>query len=302
MHVVTDFTVIERREIDVDLPFALELEEGITVVLDRDCDARLRMLVRRPVDRAALERVVQPGTYRQREDGTREEMYAIRIRDDDPPESVVARDVLSALAFLTDLPWTFSHRIDGDRFEPDDAADEELLQRLGTAEPYVETSVSLYTRTFSRRPTPELVQDLLPRRVGLRIYAGAIQAGFVVAQYRELWRVLESAFTRKNGELISLLAQYPPLRAMGFDENEIRDLHTLRGRASHAESKKGLHELVAVQRECEAALPRFKNLVERVIATKRTWGQPSKGVDETIPLSAWIGRDDQEAGAIDPQD
>jgi hypothetical protein len=40
----------------------------------------------------------------------------------------------------------------------------------------------------------------------------------------------------KDNELVAQLAQYGPATQLGFDGDELRELHTLRGRASHAES------------------------------------------------------------------
>jgi hypothetical protein len=57
-------------------------------------------------------------------------------------------------------------------------------------------------------------------------------------------------------------------------------MRVLRGRASHAESKAGYDELVAVERECGRKVARLKNLVERVLLTKKNWGYPTVAVDE----------------------
>jgi hypothetical protein len=110
-----------------------------------------------------------------------------------------------------------------------------------------------------------------------------------VAQFREFWRVLESAFGVLDEELVAAVTNFPPAQAMEFRADELRQLLILRGRASHAASKGEVHELTRVERECSQRLPRLKNLAERVIATKATWGYPTAGVNELLPLTAYIG-------------
>jgi hypothetical protein len=122
----------------------------------------------------------------------------------------------------------------------------------------------------------------------LSISAPALTRAPPAARFRELWRVLESAFTRSDDELVALLADYAPTQAMGFTRDELRQLLVLRGRASHAASKAGLTELVAVERECSQRLPCLKNLAERVILTKRSWGFPTTYVDELMPLAGYV--------------
>lgn len=54
---------------------------------------------------------------------------------------------------------------------------------------------------------------------------------------------------------------------------------------SHAASSAGLDELITVETECSKHVPHLKALAERVILTKASWGYPTLGVDEIIPLS-----------------
>jgi hypothetical protein len=132
---------------------------------------------------------------------------------------------------------------------------------------------------------------LLDRTSGVRIYAMALAHGTASARFREMWRVLEAAFQLKDGDLIDRLVGYGPAIEMEFDRDELRDLHTLRGRASHAESRSGVHELEHVERECGARLARLSCLAERVILTKQSWGYPTTGVEELSPLRAYVQPD-----------
>jgi hypothetical protein len=50
-----------------------------------------------------------------------------------------------------------------------------------------------------------------------------------------------------------------------------------------------VNELVAVDNQCTEALPRLKNLVERVILTEQNWGYPTTGVQELVPPQAFVG-------------
>jgi hypothetical protein len=201
--------------------------------------------------------------------------------------------VLSALSFLSGTPLALSVRMSGinEDVVPDDPDDEAVLERLGTRELYRQTFARPATRTVNLNVDATAVGALLDRASGVRLYAMALAHGTAAARFREMWRVLEAAFQLKDSELIDQLADYRPASEMEFDRDELRELHTLRGRASHAESRSGVHELEHVERECGARLARLSCLAERVILTKRSWGFPRTAVDELSPLRAYVRRD-----------
>lgn len=122
----------------------------------------------------------------------------------------------------------------------------------------------------------------------MRLYADAVRLTLDLARFRELWRVLESALAETGKQLVDLLAAYPPAQQLEFGHGELSGLLTLRGRASHAQTKGGVQQLAAVERECRQ---RLQNLVERVILTKQHWGHPTPGVAELTPLQAYIDRE-----------
>lgn len=66
---------------------------------------------------------------------------------------------------------------------------------------------------------------------------------------------------------------------MGFDLDELTELLVLCGRASHAQSRSGLDEIVTVEQSCRDRSLRLYHLVERVIVNKSTWAQPSSGTN-----------------------
>jgi hypothetical protein len=198
-------------------------------------------------------------------------------------------DFTSAISFLTTEPVSLGRVIGGDRFLPENEEDVTLLEQLGTDAAFQGISLTFSTRTFAARITAQNIEAVLPRRTGMRIYADALRTSFDVAQFRELWRVLESAFGATSNALMELLESYPPAQHMGFDRSELRQLLVLRGRASHAQSKTGIRELTLVERACSTHLPRLRCLAQRVILTKADWGRPSRDVDELSPLRAYIG-------------
>lgn len=170
----------------------------------------------------------------------------------------------------TDAPLTISVPPERSHFIPETDSDRDRLEGFGSDGLYEPRSARVSTRAFARQFVDQddalnLLVQLATRRTGLRLYAGAIRAALPVPQIRELWRVVESAFGRKGLTLVDLLVSYPPAIALGFDRQELESLQTLRGRASHAESKRGDAEIIEVERLSFTQLPRLKNLCERVI-------------------------------------
>lgn len=277
----------------IELPFDLELEDGIHARLEQQEQA-LRLVLERKVDPSRLEVVPDSGWSRELPGGEKEALPALRLLDEDRREQVLARDFISAVTFLTELPLTLGHRMQDDLFVPDDEDEETQLEQFGTRRPYVGTAVQSQLRSLNARVDGNGVSALMKRAPGVRLYADAVKLTLAVAQFRELWRVLESAFAKeKRDELVALLADYPAAQQLGFDASELRELYMWRGRASHANGG-GLDELVRVEYECGRRLGRLKNLVERVILTKEEWGCPTTGdsaVEELAPLQAYVRRD-----------
>ena len=269
----------------------------LTISLDADTKASLveqegdiQILVDRKIDHTRLELVEVSGRYKKLPDGTEKPVPTLRLVEDEAPEHILSQDFISALTFITDVPIALSRPPHSDRFVPETDEDRELLERLGTDQPYHRFSARASIRSFSPSGiTIKTITDLMPRRVGLRLYANAMKANLAVAQFREFWRILEAAFGERGDKLVALLAKYEPARKLGFDEAEVKQLLLLRGRASHAQSSAGIKELVYVDQECSSQLPRLKNLCERVILTKKSWGHPTVGTDELLPLTSFIG-------------
>lgn len=283
----------------LSLPLIVPFAEGVQAVLSVGDTGILSLAMERRVDPSALELVTDTGRYRELPDGSEEPIPAIRLQDEDPPDHVFADDVANALSFLTDTPLQLVGSLEQDRFVPENDTDRKTLQDLGTDEPAYDTATTIQVRSFNDVPiTAELIQGLVARRAGLRLYADALKLSSRVAEFRDLWRTLESAFGVQDNDLITALLSYPPAQEMGFDRTELRALLVLRNRASHAASRSGLQELVTVEHDCEQQLARLKNLVERVILTKRTWGYRTAGVEELLPLGNYIRSNDDQGVVI----
>lgn len=269
------------------LPLCVALDEGVRATLEED-DGVIRLVVERDVDPLKLEVVTESGWWRELPDGSRVPIPRLRVRDDAHEESVGAHDVAAALSFIVGRAVDCRNSRDA-AFVAENEDDRRTLAEFGADRPFVETFARLGMRTFTAPVIAENLQAVLQRRVGVRLFADAVALSEGVAQFRELWRILESAFGKTDSDLVALLADYKPAQAMRFNEAELRELLTLRGRASHAQSKAGLRELAAVKRDCGARIGRLRNLVERVILTKKSWGYPTTGVEELARLDAYIG-------------
>jgi hypothetical protein len=169
--------------------------------------------------------------------------------------------------------------------------DRATLEALGTRLVLEEMATHIATRTFGECADPQILEALIPKTVGLRIYADAVALSADVPKYRELWRVLESAFGLQGKDLVTALVSYPPAQELGFDENELKALLTLRGQVSHAATRGGLAELLRVGGLATGRVARLKCLAERVILTKRTWGTRDRELHELAPAVSWVTSD-----------
>jgi hypothetical protein len=269
------------------IPFRLELD-GITFeIREQEEDYRFAIAyVSGPINTETINlRTGQPNL-----DGSEPD------RGIDVPERIIFHDFFSravnTLSFVTDVPILYSHKLGYDRLIPETSEDEQRLKDLGTTAIFTSLRGDIYARSFSI--TSLSMQDLnilASKQLGLELYSKAILMQEPYAVYREYWKILESAFGVKDQELLNLLANYPPAQELNFSPEELGRLLVLRGRASHANSQKGMLEFHKVISETSRTLNRLKCLVEQVILTKKTWGSPSCGVDRLARLTAVIGED-----------
>lgn len=214
----------------------------------------------------------------------------------DMPERDAVRSIVQSieriLSFVLEVPVHAASMLGRDELIPESSSDEQRLRELGNLHPFVGLRTNISIRAPALTDLDDRTVDrLLEREVGLAIFADALSISRPIGKYRELWRVLESAFGLKGGRLIEALAQFAPASELGFDREELRAILVLRGRASHAESSAGLEEYETVTRTVEAKLPRLRTLVFQVLLTKGSWGSRGNGVDRLARLWTYVNKE-----------
>jgi len=222
---------------------------------------------------------------------------ARRNAPDDTPTIVVpgladlmdyARDMVNVVVFIANNPLEIDLLINGCKIVPEGPNDEATIARLGTDL----ISFRHYGRPFMRSFRPEDVATslgitmMLRRSVGLRLFADAMALRRDVARFRELWRVLESAFGLSDDKLVRRLAEFMPLAGLNFSKKDLKRLKVLRDRASHAYSRTNEQELRRIEADVDELILPLTSIVERVLLTKKTWGRKDIEVEQLAPLSA----------------
>jgi hypothetical protein len=206
-----------------------------------------------------------------------------------PNASEVVQTATWLLTFITDTPFRHSKRLTEDHLIAETPEDQKRLEGFGTERIWHEVHAHMSMRSFSLpQVSDDAMAKLVSRRFGLALYTEALLLERPIARFRELWRLLESAFGLTDGDLIRAMADFPPANSLGFDQKELRDLLVLRGRASHAESRMGLADHRRVTKEVQERLPRLKCLAEQLVITKKTWGMRGNGVDRVAELNAYV--------------
>jgi hypothetical protein len=281
--------VLQRPEV-LSLPLSVTAEgKSFTAQAPVPPLPGLRVVVEARVDPSTLSVEPSTGVFRA-SDGS--EIPLLRVPEKDDLVEF-AQDVTNALAFLTDQHITLMNPLGSNVLVPETPKDEARLAELGTAEVWRATSLVGVGIATVWEPSSRVVGALLRNRAGLMIYAEALALPRPAPRFRELWRVLESAFARKDDKLVKRLAVYGPAVEMGFTRAELKRLLVLRGRASHAASKPkaGRREIARVNHDAERSLPRLRSLIERVLLTKRSWGYPTGEVDVILPLDSHVSAD-----------
>jgi hypothetical protein len=290
MRVREFFGVVPIGQLAVELPLRVDLDDGVHADLTQGDDESLRLTIDYPVDPLALTVEHHTGLYESRPDGPDRELSALRVPEN---KNIQAIDLTAALTFLTDVPLRVNRPFPPSEMLPENEEDTAALDAFGTQRVYVEGGVQPSIRTFNAHVDADAIRALIPKTVGLRLYADAVALSADVARYREFWRVMESAFGLQDDKLVAALAAYGPAQELGFDATELRELLVLRGQASHAATSGGLEEILRVGEQTHHRGDRLKCLVERVILTKRSWGARSGGVDELTPAASWVGPNGQ---------
>lgn len=273
-----------------ELPLLVDVPEGrVEVTLDIEVERRLNLAVEVPVDRYGLR--LAPHSRVRATDENGEEAPAIEMPETGVA-SVVARQVADAIAFITRCPISLFGRAEAPVLIPDDEADSEALDALGTRLVHLQ----LVGRAGAMMSLPLVagnVASLYQRATGIRLYADALRMGTSAGQLREFWRTLESAFGEKDDVLVDLLSRCEAATDMEFTSDELHDLLVLRGRASHASSRANtsIEEVAAVEREAAEVVGRLQGLAESLIVRKSDWGIRTLGVDASAPRYPYARRD-----------
>ncbi len=238
---------------------------------------------------------VNPSTLRvETNSGTRDSAIDTQIPMVAVPEigeaSLFAGRVADAVAFISRNPLALSRKSVSPELVPENEHDLTVLAALGTRE--VLTRLSGTTGVTMRLPLVSTnVSILCQRPSAIRLYGDALKMGTSTGRVREMWRVLEAAFGAKGQELVDLLSRCEAAQDMEFTKQELQDLHTLRGRASHASSRADFDEVASVERESAKVVARLQGLAEALIVRKADWGSRTVAVDPSSPRYPYVRRD-----------
>ena len=282
LHVTQSFRFSGQGSIQgLPIPFRYERDGKIFEITEIDTDGKSgRGFSETTVDPSKLEKIVinhpepvEHGIHVPERDELREFVKAVR----------------DAITFSLDVSITT--RPTNGQLIPETDGDEKKLKGFGTTDLFYETFVNLHQRAFQIDTlTPAMLTKLLDREVGIATLVQAMAMQNPAARYRELWRVLESAFREKSDKLAKLLAQFEPVKKMGFTEEHLHDLTILRHRASHLYSKAGIAEFRRANADVEDVLWITERLAEMVLLTKKNWGSNDLETD-SLPLHRDYSRD-----------
>jgi hypothetical protein len=207
------------------------------------------------------------------------------------PQARLVDDVADAISFLLDRAVNVRPKGRSGKFVAESDSDAALVASVDSPEPYSPTSAQAWTRTFHPEVISENIEAVLKGgEVGVRLFADARRLSLPTSRFRELWKVLESAFGTSAEQLVNQLANFEPVQKMRFDKTELGELRSLRDRASHAQIAVREGHLEKIERECREKSPRLSCLVERLIVTKKTWGSSDLAVEERAPLDAFTDK------------
>ena len=279
-----------NHELQVPLPLIVQLAEDIRVTLDQSDEIPFILTLDRAVDPLALTIEAHSRVFAPLPNGAERELPAVQAPGNG---NIHAIDFTTGLTFLTDIPLGVNRLMLRSELVAENEEDRATLDALGTRLVLEEMATHIATRTFGECVDAQILEALIPKTVGLRIYADAVALHADVPKYREFWRVLESGFGLQGRELVAALTSYAPAQELGFDSDELNALLVLRGQVSHAATRGGLAELLRVGGIATERVSRLKCLAERVILTKRAWGIRDCEVHELMPATAWVNADGQ---------
>ncbi|HET7444820.1 MAG TPA: hypothetical protein VFJ57_09200 [Solirubrobacterales bacterium] len=200
--------------------------------------------------------------------------------------------VVGALSFATGVALeagVFIGLEGYNRFIPEGKDDEDLLNELGTRRSSLPLQGTSGVEPFENVPIDAAFVEKLARRRSVSLYPDVLAAASPAVKFRELWRTLEFAFQAHGNSLVGHVADFPPAQRLGFDREELTELHVLRGRLSYAASRLGIADLRQADQEAIGSLGRLWSLVDAVILAKQD-ASGDLDVDELRELAAFIDR------------
>lgn len=255
----------------IELPLKYEAADGATVVTVEQVEDELLAVQEFRFDGSLLQRHEQSGHFEIGPNDERIPLPRLGLPPGAGPQARALDDVVDALSFLLDRAVNARRRGRGGKFVAENNADAALLMTVDSPEPYSSTTAQVWTRTFSPEVIGENVEAVLAgREVGVRLFADAHRLSLPTGRFRELWKVLESAFGTSAKQLVNQLAEFEPAQKMRFNKEELIELRSLRDRASHAQ--------IAVQ---EGHLD------------KVNWGSSDLAVEERASLDAFTDKDNR---------
>ncbi|MFO7915384.1 MAG: hypothetical protein R6U43_06810 [Candidatus Krumholzibacteriales bacterium] len=208
------------------------------------------------------------------------------------PESSMYKTIFNTFidiySFILDIPLHITGQFDCESLIPENQADEKWLNDAATRLVKKDTRGVPSIRTFVLNEMESAdLKRMFERSIGFKLYSLALKISDPILKYREYWKILESAFGQKGRKLINSLSKYEPAKQLEFTKKELKEHHTLRGRASHADSRTGLKELTYVIRETSKKHTRLKCLIEQVLITKAEWGSANLTYERITPITGF---------------
>jgi hypothetical protein len=280
-----------------------ETEEGLGGLVDpvsEDPHRSLHIIGECPVDPAGLE-PVDDISYHFDENGRKVRNKSLKGPEGDRLAEGAA-SIAGSISFATGVLLAVSMTLGDFRneVEPETAADEKVLARLGTRRAIGPMGATFGVEVFGDVPIDSAFVTELAGRGIAAVYDDVLDSSREATRFLALWRTLEFAFQAEGKALTDLLLAYPRVTEMGFDRVELEELRAIRGRLSHAVSRAGLAELHRADGLALSKLGRLWSLVDWIVLSKRA-AESSIDTDELLPLRSYVDRDGV-ARLVDPAD
>ncbi len=141
--------------------------------------------------------------------------------------------------------------------------------------------------------TPEIIDGLRDRSDGTVLLAEALAHGHPTAQFQDLFRVFERAFTLLPGLLSAPLHDFLHER-YGYTEQEIENWKELRDAAAHAD----VRQRFVVEADVRPVLARVKQAAYDVLFNKECWRNRTSVRRELWSPNGWTSQPSDLDGAV----